>query len=107
MVSKIWWDLLLWGMGDRLEHKNDYKTDILLILDVLAWYSLFSLTIQTGNFLVVWLLAAAVKTPQIWIATQLAVGYVMARRARSPPQTVKDRPRTDATPSPGIVSEEP
>ncbi len=32
MVSKAWSNLLLWGLGDRLEKRNDYKTDLLLVI---------------------------------------------------------------------------
>src|SRR5712692_9677352 len=69
MVSKLWLNLLIWGLGDRLEKKDDYKTDLLLVLDLMVWYSLLSLSAQTGDFLIVWLVAAAIKTPQIWIVT--------------------------------------
>lgn len=105
MVSKLWWNLLLWGLGDRLEKKNDYKTDLLLVLNLMAWYSLLSLTAQTGNFLLVWLLAAAVNTPQIWIVTQLVVGYIMARKARSPSPTKKAFSSKEAVSSPAGASD--
>ncbi len=109
MVSKLWLNLLLWGLGDRLEKKNDYKTDLLLVLDLMAWYSLFSLTTQTGDFLIVWFVAAAVKTPQIWIVTQLVVGYVMVRKARprSPTKKTFSPSEVFSPPARPAESEEP
>jgi hypothetical protein len=81
MVSKSWFDLLLWGLGDRLEGKHDYKTDILLVLDIMIWYSVISLTAGGGvtTFLLGWLLFPLFNNPAYWIGTQLGVGYVMGK----------------------------
>ena len=40
MVSKLWLDLILWGLGDRLEKRYDYKTDVLMVLNLMSWYAL-------------------------------------------------------------------
>jgi len=82
MVSKLWLNILLWGLGDRLEKKNDYKTDILLVLDIMIWYSLFFFA--TLNHGLIYWLVGIVELPEAWIGTQLGVGYIMVKKAERP-----------------------
>jgi hypothetical protein len=90
VVSKLWLNLLIWGLGDRLEKRDDYKTDLLLVVDLMAWYSLLSLSLRSGaNLLLLWLLAPLANTPLTWIVTQLVLGYLMVRYARQHSQTRK------------------
>ncbi len=107
MVSRAWSNLLLWGLGDRLENRNDYKTDILMILDVMNWYSVLVLSGKYGGFPTFWLLSIVVL-PASWLGTQLAVGYVMVRKGRAIPMK-KPVSAREASPRPagGSESEEP
>ena len=110
MVSKLWLNLLIWGLGDRLEKKDDYKTDLLLVLDLMVWYSLLSLSLKTGaDLLILWVLAPLVSTPLIWIVTQFAIGYLMVRNARGQSQKRKvvASKESIAHPAGGSDSEEP
>jgi hypothetical protein len=96
MVSKRWLNLLVWGLGDRLEKKNDYKTDILMVLNIMTWYSLaLSASALKLNLLAFWLLSIVI-VPEAWIGTQLGVGYIMVKKAE--PQVQKRETTAEQTP---------
>jgi hypothetical protein len=77
--KKIWVNLLLWGLGDRLEKLNDYKTDILMVVDIMLWFSLLILAPGEGGLLY-WVVA--LLNPASSIVVQLLVGYLLVRGAR-------------------------
>ncbi len=109
MVSKLWWNLVLWGLGDRLERKSDYKSNILMVLNAMTLYSLVILSGLYGG-LTYWLLSSVLLAPASWIGTQLAIGYVLVRngrtvRLKSGPET--ERGATAGGPVAGSGSEEP
>jgi hypothetical protein len=109
MVSKLWLNLLLWGLGNRLEKRNDYKTDIMMVLNVMTWYSvvIFSGPQIYGSFF--WFFAI-INIPASWIGTQIVVGYLLARGAKREAVTkpVRPAPRAVTVPPPGPTdSEEP
>jgi uncharacterized membrane protein YfcA len=79
MASKLWLNLLLWGLGDRLEKKNDYKTDILMVLNIMTWYSLLIFATEFGGF--VYWLVSIINLPASWLGTQVGVGYIMVKKA--------------------------
>ncbi len=108
MVSKVWLNLLLWGLGDRLEKRNDYKTDILMILNIMNWYSLLILSSKYGGFPTFWLVSI-VLLPASWLGTQLAVGYVMVRKGRKArtQKFVGVKEAAASRPTGGSESEEP
>jgi hypothetical protein len=101
MVSKLWLNLLLWGLGDRVEKRNDYKTDILMVLNVMTWYAMIIFSwIYSGLF---WFIAI-IDIPASWIGTQILVGYLLVKGARSQQpreaKPVKSSPRQVMAPSP-------
>ncbi len=108
MVSKAWLNLLLWGLGDRLEKRNDYKTDILMILNIMNWYSVLILSGKYGGFPTFWVLSILLL-PASWLGTQLVVGYVMVRKgAKARAQKSVDVKRAATSrPTGSSESEEP
>jgi hypothetical protein len=83
MSSAIWLDLLLWGLGDRVEGKHDYKTDALLIVNLTTWLSLFvvpsfGLHSLGGTLTEVATLFLIPLLPSSWIGTQLGIGLALA-----------------------------
>lgn len=107
MTAMRWLNLVLWGLGDRAEGTNDYRSDILLVVDLLVWAGIFTFAVQLSGFLAFWVLAPLTGEPVYWIGTQLIIGYLLTRnwKKRQPAQP-KAQPTTERGVEP-LVSEEP
>ena len=107
MASKLWLNLLLWGLGDRLEKKSDYKTDILMVLNIMTWYSLLIFGTMYGGF--VYWLVSVINLPASWLGTQLGVGYIMVKKAEKqlPRQETLSQPMPPVSAGQPAESDEP
>ena len=98
MSSDRWWNLILWGLGNRLDKTNDYRSDLLMVVDLLIWIQLLAFLIIEGpvKFLVLWTIGFPLGGQFIdWIVIQLLIGYIIARggwkRAQPPPPKLQQR----------------
>jgi hypothetical protein len=85
MSSAIWLDVLLWGLGDRLDGKQDYRTDALLVVNLTTWLTPFIVwyiggTTHSLATLVGWFLLPFL--PSSWIGTQVGIGVALALLGR-------------------------
>jgi hypothetical protein len=111
-TSKRWLNLILWGLGDRLDGTNDYRSNILLLVDVLIWVGVISFLVQEpGLFIIFWALGPLTGQPVdiiFWVGTQVVVGYLMARnwKKQGTAMQVQPKPQSQGVSEPA-VSEEP
>jgi len=111
MTPYRWLNLLLWGLGDRMEGTDDYRSDLLLVADLLVWVGTISFLALEGPglFLALWALAPASGQPIYWIGTQLIIGYLMTRgwKKKATPAAVQAKPQQQGDAVAQGPSEEP
>jgi len=107
MTSKRWLNLILGGLGDRLDGTNDYRSDLLLVVDALVWIGVLSFLVQYADiFLTLWIAGPLAGQPIYWVGTQIIVGYFVARGRK---KGVPAKAQADAQSSGGdrLLSDEP
>jgi hypothetical protein len=112
MSGARWLNLVVWGLGDYVDGIRDYRSILLLIVNLLVWVGLLasSVRLSPSLFLAFWLAAPIVGGPVYWIGTQIIVGYAMVRLGMGVGVSLRSsqKRRVQAPPVQGpIVSEEP
>ncbi|MDA4122928.1 MAG: hypothetical protein OK456_07105 [Thaumarchaeota archaeon] len=81
MTSARWLNLVLWGLGDRLDGVADTKSNLLLLVNLLIWIDALAYLVQGGVtlFVELYLLGPLLGHPAIWLGTQLIVGWILTR----------------------------
>ncbi len=112
MTSARWSNLVLWGLGDRLDGVADTKSNLLLLVNLLIWIDALTFLVESGVglFAYLFLLGPLLGFPAQWLGTQLIVGIILTKgwpRQRKKNLQTAPSPQAQSGPVVAGPSEEP